>query len=147
VAQALLPVEMYLDEAHAVEFVCVRDCVRSEVKGKELRVAGRQWSARKFTRSVTTCPPGAVAIGAVVGLAVFADAVSSENTQDHPVAVCWPAGGPFEIARGAGVMVEMHHDVKHVACNGLTCAALDVHKFVLVKDACEEGVYFLAGMS
>jgi hypothetical protein len=88
VAQALLPAETYLDEAEAVEFVFVRDCIRAEVKEKEVRVAGRQRSAHKFARTIATCTPIAVAVGAIFGMAVFAYAVSCEKTQDHPVAVC-----------------------------------------------------------
>jgi hypothetical protein len=38
------------------------------------------------------------------------------------------------------VIVEIHHDVNHVACNGLTCAALDTHDCVLAKDTGKEGV-------
>jgi hypothetical protein len=44
------------------------------------------------------------------------------------------------------MMIKMHHNANHVSCDGLTCAALNAHAFVLFQDACEEGVYFLADM-
>jgi hypothetical protein len=133
---------VYLDEAASVEFICVRDCIRAEFKEKEVRVACHQRSAREFARSVVTCVPGAVSLGSVVGLTVFTYAVSHGKTQDHLVAVYTPAGGPSKIARGREVMIEMHHDVNHVACDGLTYAALGAHEFMLVEDACEEGFAF-----
>jgi hypothetical protein len=43
-------------------------------------------------------------------------------------------------------MIEMHHDANHVSCDGLTCAALKAHEFVLAKDTWEEDVCFLTGM-
>jgi hypothetical protein len=90
--------------------------------------------------------PGAFSIGAVIGLAPFTYAGAREKAQHHPIAVCRPAGGLSKITRGGGVMIEMHHDANHVSCDGLTCAALKAHEFVLAKDTREEDVCFLTGM-
>jgi hypothetical protein len=40
------------------------------------------------------------------------------------------------------VLIEIHHDVDHVASDRMPCAALDSHEFVLIDDARYNGVCF-----